>query len=149
MNLFLRSQAAIGTARDFEPTRGDRARQAQSVLVQIAEDYALAHAGDRLQVTDLCKVSGVSERSLEYAFKQVLGLPPVAYLIRLRLHRARQALLAADLETSTVTAIALLWGFGHLGEFARDYKACFGELPSETLMQRRVEIPNSEVEVTP
>jgi len=56
---------------------------------------------DRVYVTDLCRAAraeraaAVSEASLEYAFKEVMGLTPTAYLIRLRLHRVRQTLLAA------------------------------------------------------
>jgi transcriptional regulator GlxA family with amidase domain len=62
-----------------------------------------------------------------------MGLTPVAYLIRLRLHRVRQALLAGTHATTTVTAEAVNWGFWHFGEFSRAYKECFGELPSDTL----------------
>jgi len=63
----------------------------------------------------------------------VMGLTPVAYLVRLRLHRVRQALLAAPCASTTVSAEALNWGFWHFGEFTRAYKECFGELPSDTL----------------
>ena len=93
----------------------------------------MSHVDDHLSVTDLCRVAGVSERTLEYAFKDVIGLTPVAYLTRLRLHRARQGLLAGTHATTTVTTEALNWGFWHFGEFSRAYKACFGELPSDTL----------------
>ena len=91
-------------------------------------------------MTDLCRAAAASERKLEYAFKEVLGLTPVAFLIRLRLHRARQSLLAAAPRSTTVAAEALNWGFWHFGEFSRAYKDCFGELPSETLRRRRVEL---------
>jgi AraC-like DNA-binding protein len=128
--------ATLRVADDFESTRSDRARQAQSLIVKAAEDYALSQRGDRLHVTDLCKVAGVSERTLEYAFKETMGLGPVTYLKRLRLHRVRQALLAASQGSTTVSAEALNWGFWHFGEFSRDYKECFGELPSETLRRK-------------
>jgi AraC family ethanolamine operon transcriptional activator len=78
----------------------------------------------------------VSERALEYAFKEVMGLTPVAYLNRLRLHRVRQALLAATHGSTTVSAVALDWGFWHFGEFSRAYKDCFDELPSDTLRRK-------------
>jgi AraC family transcriptional regulator, ethanolamine operon transcriptional activator len=123
-------------AGDFESTRSDRTRQAQSQIVKRVEEYVLAQTGERLYVTDLCKVAGVSERSLEYAFKEVAGLTPMHYLTRLRLHRVRQALLAATPDSTTVSVEALEWGFWHFGEFSRIYKECFGELPSDTLKRQ-------------
>jgi transcriptional regulator GlxA family with amidase domain len=125
--------ATLRVADDFEPTRSDRTTQAQNRIVKVAEEYALAHADQRLYVTDLCRAAAVSERTLEYAFKEIAGLIPMSYLVRLRLHRVRQALIAATPESTTVSIEALNWGFWHLGEFARAYKACFGELPSDTL----------------
>jgi len=130
--------AALRGADDLRPSRSDRSRQAQSRIVQRAEDYALAHAGEPIYVTDLCRAAAVSERALEVAFKANLGLTPMAYLVRLRLHRARSALQAARRTGgATVSAIALDWGFWHFGEFSRAYKACFGEAPSQTLHRRR------------
>ena len=123
----------LGGAGPLEPTPGERTRQAHSALVKIAEEHALAGVGEHCSVTDLCRAAGASERALEYAFREVMGLSPVTYLIRLRLHRARQGLLAETHGTTTVTAEAVNWGFWHFGEFSRAYKACFGELPSDTL----------------
>jgi transcriptional regulator GlxA family with amidase domain len=92
--------ATLGVGSDFEPTRSERTRQAHSLIVKIAEDHALSRVDDPLYVSDLCRVAGVSERTLEYAFKEVMGLTPMTYLIRLRLHRVRQALLAATQGTT-------------------------------------------------
>jgi AraC family ethanolamine operon transcriptional activator len=36
----------------------------------------------------------------------------------------------------SVKAAALSCGFWHLGQFSRDYRLTFGELPSETLVRR-------------
>jgi len=134
--------AILDVATDFEPSRSDQSRQAQNRIVKIAEDYALLRARDPLYVSDLCRVAGVSERTLQYAFKQVMGLTPIAYLTRVRLHRVRQALLAAPRGSTTISAEALKWGFWHFGEFSRAYKACFGELPSDTVRRER----NDEVQ---
>jgi AraC-like DNA-binding protein len=128
--------ATLDVANNFEPSRSDRTRQAQSRIVKIAEDHALSQTGTNLYVTELCRVTGVSERTLEYAFKEITGLTPMAYLMRLRLHRVREALLAAMPGSTKVSAEALNWGFWHFGEFSRAYKDCFGELPSETLRRR-------------
>jgi len=128
--------ATLRVADDFESTRSDRTRATQGKIVKVAEEYALAHTGEHLYVTDLCKVAAVSERTLEYAFKEIAGLTPMNYLVRLRLHRVRQALLASTPESTTVSIEALNWGFWHFGEFSRAYKECFGELPSDTLRRK-------------
>ncbi len=128
--------ATLHVADEFESTRSDRTRRAQGQIVKTAEDYAVAQSSERLYVTDLCRVAATSERTLEYAFKEIMGLTPMAYLARLRLHRVRQALLSAPAGSTTVSAEALNWGFWHFGEFSRAYKECFGELPSETLRQK-------------
>jgi AraC-like DNA-binding protein len=130
----------LGGAHDFEPSHSDRTRQAQALIAKIAEEFALSQSNDHLYVSDLCRVAGVSERTLEYAFKEVMGLTPVTYLIRVRLHRVRQALLAATQGTTTVSTEALNWGFWHFGEFSRAYKDCFGELPSDTLRRKPGEL---------
>jgi AraC-like DNA-binding protein len=122
----------------LEPTRDDRTRQAHGLLVKRAEDYVLAQAGDYVSVSDLCRVTAVSERALQNAFKEVMGLTPLAYLTRVRLHRVREALLEGTQGSTTVSVEALKWGFWHFGEFSRAYKNCFGELPSDTLRRTPV-----------
>jgi AraC family ethanolamine operon transcriptional activator len=131
--------AALDATSVHQLTLRDRTRQSYSRVVRLAEDYAVAHAGDRLYVTDLCVATGVSERTLEYAFQKVMGITPVAYLTKLRLHRVRQALRMATHGSTTVSAEALNWGFWHFGDFSRAYKDCFGELPSETLRRKPAE----------
>ena len=84
-------------------------------------------------MTDLCKVAGVSQRTLQYAFQELFGLSPMAYLTRLRLHRVRQALRTTRAPSTRVSAVALDWGFWHFGDFSRAYRECFGERPSDTL----------------
>jgi AraC-like DNA-binding protein len=128
--------ATLNETGGFEADRSDRTRQAQSRIVKAAEDCALSKAGDRLYVSDLCRAAAVSERALANAFREIMGLTPMAYLVRLRLHRVRQELLAGTQGTTTVSAAALKWGFWHFGEFSRAYKTCFGEPPSETLRRK-------------
>ncbi len=132
--------ATLDDADVLEPTRDERTRQAHSLIVKKAEDYVLSRAGEDLYVSDMCRVAAVSERALQNAFKEVMGLTPLAYLTRVRLHRVREALLAGSQATTTVSVEALKWGFWHFGEFSRAYKDCFGELPSDTL-RRAPEAP--------
>lgn len=128
--------STVSSAVHIDTAPHDVTRQAHSRVVQNAEEYALSHNKERLYVTDICEATGVSERALQYAFKEVMGMSPVAYLTRLRLHQVRKSLRAATHGTTTVTAEALRWGFWHFGDFSRAYKECFGELPSDTLRQK-------------
>ena len=124
---------AIGSSEDYAVTRSDKTHQAYSRIVELAEKRALADTDGPLYITDFCKAAGVSERTLEYAFKEILSMSPVAFLRRVRLHRVRQALRADTPATTTVSAEALKCGFWHFGDFSKAYKDCFGESPSDTL----------------
>ena len=87
----------------------------------------------QLDVDTLLKVCHVSERTLQYAFRDFLGMSPAAYIKAQRLVRVRAALRSADPEESTVGEIAATLGFWHLGQFSVDYRRRFGETPSQTL----------------
>jgi AraC family ethanolamine operon transcriptional activator len=87
-------------------------------------------------VRELCQVSGVSERTLQYLFKQKYGITPKAYLMLVRRNCVRRAIYQADPRKARIVDIANEWGFWHMGQFAKDYKKYFRELPSETLGRR-------------
>ena len=91
------------------------------------------HLDEPIKIADLSRMAGVSERSLRAAFHDVVGLSPKQYAIAQRLRAAREALCAADPETTTVTDIAMAYGFFELGRFAGRYRHTFGEAPSRTL----------------
>jgi AraC family ethanolamine operon transcriptional activator len=124
---------AISSSERYAVTRSDETHQAHSQIVRLAEEYVLTQADGPLYVTDLCKATAASERTVEYAFKEVVGMSPIAFLKRLRLHRVRQALKVGSRGTTTVSAEALKWGFWHFGDFSKAYKDCFRESPSDTL----------------
>jgi AraC-like DNA-binding protein len=124
---------AIGSSEVYALTRSEKTHEAYSHIVQLAEKYALTQTDVSFHVTDLCRAIGASERALEYAFKEILKMSPIAFLRRVRLHRVHQALRTGTRNTTTVSAEALKWGFWHFGDFSKDYKNCFGESPSDTL----------------
>ena len=65
--------------------------------------------------------------------EEALGLSPKQYTIAQRLRAVRAALLTADPKTTTVTDVAMTFGFFELGRFAGRYRSAFGESPSATL----------------
>jgi transcriptional regulator GlxA family with amidase domain len=86
-------------------------------------------------IAELSRMAGVSERTLRAAFREALGLSPKQYTIVQRLRAVHDALQAADPKTTTVTDVAMAYGFFELGRFAGRYRLAFGESPSATLRQ--------------
>lgn len=82
-----------------------------------------------MSVVELALRLGVSRRTIQYACQNALGAKPTSYLRAVRLSGVRRELRMAR----SVTEAATRWGFWHLSNFARDYCAMFGELPSQTL----------------
>lgn len=81
-------------------------------------------------VAQLCLDLGVSRRTLQTGFNEVMGLSPLSYVKAVRLNNVRSQLL----QQQTVTDAATQFGFWHFGHFARDYQKMFGEKPSQTLL---------------
>jgi transcriptional regulator GlxA family with amidase domain len=75
----------------------------------------------------------LSARALQAGFKREVGMAPMAYLRMVRLRRAYTALREANPAETTVQGVALSLGLLHQGRFAANYRALFGEMPSETL----------------
>ena len=90
------------------------------------------HLDGPVTMDELCQLTHVSRRTLQYSFTAILGISPLQFLRLTRLNRVRRSLRAAS-PSQSVTEIATYWGFWHLGQFAHDYKQQFGECPSQTL----------------
>jgi AraC family ethanolamine operon transcriptional activator len=96
-------------------------------------EYLQVHAQYLPTMSELCKVACLSERSLEYGFREQFGVTPVRYLKVVRLNGARRELVVADASSTKVVDIALRWGFVELGRFSGEYNKLFNQLPSHTL----------------
>ena len=74
--LIERLGAALASTRDSSPRDVELTRINHSRLVKRAQDYALEHIDKRIHLTDLSQAMHVSERTLRYAFRNVLGMSP-------------------------------------------------------------------------
>ncbi|MEO5667778.1 MAG: helix-turn-helix domain-containing protein [Bdellovibrionota bacterium] len=83
---------------------------------------------ESLKISELAKVSGLSERNLNRLFMQELGLSPKQALTRLRLEKARELLKTRNMS---VTDTCFEVGYGSLSRFIQGYRTAFGKLPSE------------------
>lgn len=79
---------------------------------------------------------GVSVRRLQAGFRRHRHATPIEFVRAQRMGKARELLLAAGPATR-VTDVALAVGYLHLGRFAADYRARYGEAPSTTLSRLR------------
>ena len=104
--------------------------------VRRALDYIEANLDQAVTVADLVKVTGVAGRTLFMHFRDFKGVSPMRYLRNARFRQVRQALLRAEPEQN-VTAVAMRFGFVHMGRFAVEYRARFGESPSHTIRHRK------------
>lgn len=89
--------------------------------------------GDQWHVSDLASAAEVSERSLLRAFNAMVGMGPVRYLHLRQLNLIRRELRQGVDRAGQVTEAMTGAGVSQLGRAAGEYKALFGELPSETL----------------
>jgi len=108
-------------------------RASRREAVERTEAYVRGHAGIAIPLSELCRIVGLSERSLRNAFYEVRGASPKRCLRGDRLQDARQALRRAVANETTVTGVATELGFFELGRFAQVYREMFGEPPSATL----------------
>ncbi|WP_241098597.1 helix-turn-helix transcriptional regulator [Providencia huaxiensis] len=99
--------------------------------VRRVQEYLEAHAHEPITVEQLALIAGVSLRSLYAGFKEFLDISPMQYLRDLRMERVRAELLSG--EATSVTGVALRWGFTHMGRFSAEYKQRYGETPSKSM----------------
>lgn len=127
ISALLFAQPHTYTAELRETPQPTAPRYVRKVEEIVADDPSSPH-----KVAELAAQAGVSSRSLQAGFMKYRGTTLLGFIRGQRLHRAREALLNATRETR-VTDVALDAGYTHLGRFAGEYKAMFGELPSGTL----------------
>lgn len=107
----------------------DNAQSADSRhLLHIAQaiSHLETHASDAINLDQLAGIARMSRRSLVRAFREATGLPPIAYLIQLRLNRAA-ALLRSG--TESITDVAFQVGFTDSNYFTRQFRQVIGVSP--------------------
>ena len=139
----LMEQEVIGALMgNVEPAvRAPPVRPRREIALR-AEAFLRRSLEEPVHIDDVCAVARVSRQTLHASFRAAFGTSPMAYAKSLRLSAARRDLERARRGT-TVAAVAMRWGFFRLGYFSRDYRAMFGEKPSETLHRARGRVPAS------
>ena len=73
----------------------DLAHPRRRHIVDSAKEFMLARITETITVADLCIALGVSRRTLQYSFNEVLGINPVRFLRAMRLNGVRRDLKGA------------------------------------------------------
>jgi AraC-like DNA-binding protein len=97
------------------------------------EDYICANLDKTITRDELADTAGVSIRSLTRAFEKQYGSGPMAFVRQRRLDACYTKLVGSEPESTTVSDVAMSYGFSHFGKFAIAYKKSFGESPSASL----------------
>lgn len=108
-------------------------RPAPTAQIRRAMDYMRERPGEPVRLGAVARHCGLSLRGLQLGFRRDLGVAPARWWRGQRLDQAHAALLEAVPGTVSVTDIAMQSGFFHPGEFAAQFKARFGERPSDVL----------------
>jgi len=117
-------QIAGYLSRCYERARGADSRH----LLQIAKaiTHLESNTSASVNLDELAGIAGMSKRSLVRAFHEATGVPPIAYLIQLRVNRAT-ALLRSSSES--ITDIAFQVGFSDSNYFTRQFSKQTGMSP--------------------
>lgn len=102
----------------------------RSYIVDKLHRQIIEDATNVPSIFEVCQRLRVSRRTIQNSFRTVAETTPLNYLRCVRLNGVRRELLSS--EDASIGDIASRWGFFHLSHFAEDYRALFGELPSQT-----------------
>lgn len=101
-------------------------------LIQQARDWIEAHRAEPFRVTDLAAALYVAPRTLQIAFREELGHPPLVEARRLRFRALRQALLNPRAPRRCLEALFESLGLPDSYLTRRQYRQWCGETPDET-----------------
>jgi AraC family transcriptional regulator len=92
-------------------------------------DYIEEHLAQPIALRQLSGLAGTSTRHFERAFRQAVGLPPHAYVVRQRVARARELLLGEP--ALAMDEIAARTGFSSASHLASTFRRHTGCSPTE------------------
>jgi AraC-like DNA-binding protein len=125
--------AAVMAARGHEPSRSTDRRWAGSKrLVLRALAFIRLRGKPHPTVHSVCEATGATERGLRRAFHVFFAMGPANFLKVYQLNLVRQAMLSEVSLSLTVARLLASCSVSEFGRFAGEYKALFGELPSQT-----------------
>lgn len=109
----------------------------QSISFERLAQYVEDNLKRDISVEELAKYAHMSVRSLYLLFEKHAKTTPKNFIRQKKLEGVHETLLDPACRVANITAVALDYGFTHLGRFSEFYKSTFGVLPSDSLRERR------------
>jgi AraC-like DNA-binding protein len=118
-------------ALDQSAPRGARPYRSDQIAwyarrVELAREMLATRFAEPLSLDRVAREAGMSPFHFSRVFRELVGMPPHRYLLRIRLLRAAQRLRAGD----GVTETCLATGFNNLSHFIRTFHRVLGVPPS-------------------
>ncbi|MDI9894534.1 AraC family transcriptional regulator [Rhodococcus sp. IEGM 1381] len=129
---FVMTQALLAVPHRYTHELTTPTKPANRSRVRDVIDHIDSRPESELTMATMAKMAGVSARALQKGFMATVGMPPMAYVRKVRLDRVRGELVSTAGRKS-ITDVASYWGFSHLSRFSAFYKKQFGESPSDTV----------------
>lgn len=105
----------------------DRIYHARNILLQRLENPP--------SISELTQQVGLGDRTLRRGFRELFGTTVIGYLNQKRIEQAQQLLREGNLSVSEVANVV---GYSHLGHFSAAFKRQFGITPSECLAGKKI-----------
>lgn len=133
--------SVLAMSRGVEPKKrqfSNRKKVVDQIMQHVSSDWSSS-----ISIGELSCFVKVDERTLRNIFHEQFSISPKQFLNRYRLNAVRKVLVSSGSSESSITDIANAYGFWHMGQFAKDYRKLFNELPSEsrTRISDRLTIP--------
>lgn len=113
-----------------EENRTSKKLRKRDIALVKAIDYIRNNKSSLLSIKELCEITKVSERTLEYAFLEKYQVSPSAYIKAHHMNLVKNELVKLKGRKVRVSDIAIKFGFHHMGQFSADFKRHFGQNPS-------------------
>ena len=126
--LIVKTLSYINTSNTLSNKNKERKRD---VALKKSIAFIQSVSDRNISLKELCKVSSVSERTLEYAFLEKFQINPSQYIKAHKLHLVKKHLIMHKGSKPKISDVASLYGFHHLGQFSHDFKRQFGLNPSK------------------